>query len=394
MKLKSREIFEPAPKPGTLIWASAHYTRGHGVAMMRWRSIESKSDLFDTMDHGFSEDNGRTWSPWMPVDFLSKTKLGTFRRWVTIRAPDPYTGRLLLVLLEGTLPTDDPLEGMKQYHLAYRVSEDGGHTFTVNEKIVQKGDYSPEHPAEGVWVGRNALMSGYCALFSPGGRILIPVTITPMGPNGVWHSPGGGFTYEDTAVMIGQWQKDGRIEWQRSQLIQADPKRTTRGLDEPALARMPDGRVLIVMRGSNAGKPELPGYKWYSISNDDGFTWQTPQPWGYDDDTLFFSPSALSVLITHSNGKYYWIGNICQKNSNGNEPRYPLVIGEVDPKSLMLKKNSVFTVDDRGPDEHPGLQLSNYAAHEDRENGDIVIYMSRWDVSRWHGDASIYRLEP
>jgi len=394
MKLKSREIFEPAPKPGTLIWASAHYTRGQGIAMMRWRSIESKSDLLDTMDQSFSEDNGRTWSPWKPVDFLSKSKSGTFRRWVTIRAPDPYTGRLLLVLLEGNLPTDDPMEGMKQYHLSYRVSEDGGRSFIVNEKIVQKGDYFPRHPTEGVWVGRNALMSGYCALFSPEGRILIPITITPMGPNGVCHSPGGGFTYEDTAVMIGQWQQDGRIEWQRSQLIQADPKRTTRGLDEPAMARMPDGRILIVMRGSNDGKPELPGHKWYSISKDDGFTWLPPQPWGYDDGIPFFSPSALSVLISHSNGKYYWIGNICPRNSNGNEPRYPLVIGEVDPRSLSLLKKTVMVIDDRGPDDGETMQLSNYAAHEDRENGAIVIYMTRLNVAPMRGDASIYRLKP
>ena len=39
--------------------------------------------------------------------------------------------------------------------------------------------------------------------------------------------------------------------------IKANPARATRGMDEPTLAQLADGRILVVMRGSNDKLPEL-----------------------------------------------------------------------------------------------------------------------------------------
>lgn len=64
--------------------------------------------------------------------------------------------------------------------------------------------------------------------------------------------------------------------------MEADPAASTRGTIEPTLAEMPDGRILMVMRGSNGGSkdPEfkIPGYRWHSVSSDGGYHWTKPQP--------------------------------------------------------------------------------------------------------------------
>ena len=193
---------------------------------------------------------------------------------------------------------------------------------------------------------------------------------------------GNGWDYYHCLMLIGTWQKDNRLEWQVSEPIKADHERTARGLYEPTLAEMPDGRILCVMRGSNGLKNDpqyqLPSHKWYCVSDDGGFHWSKPEPWHYSNGEPFHSPSSMSQLIMHSNGRYYWVGNISPSNCQGNSPRWPLVAGEVDPKTMMLIKESVITIDTRSLDEPAGMQLSNFYAFEDRRTGDIVLPMQRW----------------
>lgn len=101
-------------------------------------------------------------------------------------------------------------------------------------------------------------------------------------------------------------------------------------------------------------------------------------------------------MIKHSSGRYFWFGNITPTNPNGNGPRYPFVIGEVDKSSLLLKKDGLLTVDDRMEGESERMSLSNFMAHEDRETGEIVLHMSRGfvnGITDWANNAYIYRIE-
>jgi hypothetical protein len=149
----------------------------------------------------------------------------------------------------------------------------------------------------------------------------------------------------------------------------------------------------MVMRGSNAANPSLPGHKWYSVSTDGGQNWSVADAWTYSDGSQFYSPSSCSELLHHSNGKYYWFGNISPANSNGNDPRYPLVVGEVDPGSLLLRKDTVTVLDTLGPGDPASLQLSNFTAHEDRLTHEIVLSMTRYmPYPDWVGDSYIYRI--
>jgi len=100
------------------------------------------------------------------------------------------------------------------------------------------------------------------------------------------------------------------------------------------------------------------GLEWISVSSDDGDTWTAPQPWTYDDGNPFFSPSACSYLLKHSSGRYFWIGNISPTNPKGNDPRYPLVIGEVDGHTLKLIKSTVLQIDTKRANEQ-GVNFPN-----------------------------------
>ncbi|MFN5713348.1 MAG: hypothetical protein ACK463_01950, partial [Bradyrhizobium sp.] len=55
--------------------------------------------------------------------------------------------------------------------------------------------FSEQHPLPGVWIGKNCVMVGDLAsvpVFLRDGTLLVPVIITPIGPDGTYHNPGGG----------------------------------------------------------------------------------------------------------------------------------------------------------------------------------------------------------
>jgi hypothetical protein len=163
-------------------------------------------------------------------------------------------------------------------------------------------------------------------------------------------------------------------------------------MDEPTIEYLEDGRLLMVLRGSNDRKPDLASYRWFSFSSDDGRHWTVPQPWTYDDGQPFYSPSACSQLLRHSSRRLFWLGNITPENPRGNRPRYPFVIGEVDKRSGLLLRRSVRTVDTLQPGEDPILSLSNFYAREDRRGREVAIHMTRLFArpGAWSGDAHVY----
>jgi hypothetical protein len=400
MKLLDVSLFRAAP-PRTMVWSISQYSAATGGHKIRIDMGLTRSDTLDFCDEAFSSDHGRTWSNPRPVETLRKLDTGTFRRHPRAGLADPVAGAYVRFENTGVLPTDNPLEGMKAWSIRYRVSLDGGWTDVVNEQVIAPG-HTPERPLPGVWVGRNAIMIGDypCSpirIPGSGGVLLQPVQISNPGPDGHFFNPGGGYTYHNAAVLRGTWRPDYRIDWELSDLVRNDPDRSTRGCVEPTIAQLPgaDGRILMVIRGSNDVKPHLPGYRWFSVSEDQGRTWSPVRPWTYTDGTPFHSPSSTSQLLTHSGGEIFWLGNITPHNPTGNLPRYPFVIGRVDARTLLLDRASVFQVDTCLPGDNPRMMLSNFLAHEDRETGDILINMTRSltrGLEDWTSDALLYRV--
>ena len=134
------------------------------------------------------------------------------------------------------------------------------------------------------------------------------------------------------------------------------------------------------MRGSNKhlDPTKYPGRKWISISKDGGKKWSQVSDLRFDTGEQFYSPSAFSKMIRSSKtNKLYWIGNISDTPPKGNAPRYPLVIAEIDEVNNALRKDTLTTIDARGPSDTAALQLSNFSLLEDRETKQLEIYLTR-----------------
>ena len=345
-------------------------------------------------DHA-SDDNGKTWSASSAKpDFAAGLPYG-FRREPAGMVVDPKNGRLLSIYNALDTPGVDPNAveppiALNEYYLRYRVSEDGGRTWLFDEPIVHTG-FTEKRPFEGIVRGANGLFTGDLGslpIITRTGRILLPAQATILGADGKLWNPAGTLTFTDVFTINGTWNDKGRLEWTASPRVSMAQERSTRGMIEPTLAQFGDGRILMVLRGSNSGKPALPSCRWFSISKDDGDTWSAPEPWGYDDGQPFFSPSSMSTLIRHSSGRIFWVGNISPENCRGNDPRYPVVIGEVEPKSLRLQKSSVLEFDTKRPEDadrgrellgdfNGRVDLSHFWVIEDRVTHELVITYPR-----------------
>ena len=213
----SREVFVPSPEEGVGVMGGSYYTTKDGLELLSVHSLTSRSDTVEMAYVRRSANNGESWSEaeaW-PMRFAATGGMG--RRHVRGGYVDLATGRYIQVWTEGVLPTDEPLEGMRQWKLHYSVSEDGGRTQTVNEQIICAGaEYDAMHPLPGVHIGKNCVMIGDLGevpLTRSDGAILVQVQSTPVDENGEYYNPGAGFTYTDCLLLIGHWREDGRLSW-------------------------------------------------------------------------------------------------------------------------------------------------------------------------------------
>ena len=387
----TREIFIPSPGKGTAIDGYAFYTQPTGGAMVSLEEHWSRSDTIDVCYRRHSLDYGRTWDKAVEEKTSDKRPEGMWRRHPRAGYVDPKTGRYLEFWNEGILPTDHPLEGMRQWRIFYSVEG------VRHEVIQQGGEFDARHPLPGVYTGKNAVMLGdvpSLPITLKDGSILLPTQIAPLDSNGNLYDPGGAFTYTDVAILHARW-RGSNLEWRMAELIKGDPARSMRGMIEGTLATLEHGRLMVVMRGSNDRKPLLPGYRWVSYSRDGGWKWTAPAPWTYTSGESFYSPSSCSQLLRHSNGKLYWLGNMCRENPRGNLPRRPFYVGEVDQEMGLLIRDSLILVDDLQPGEDPILMLSNFYAREDRQTHQIALHMTRMFAFKdgWVGNAYLYRID-
>lgn len=399
MKVVNRTMVYAAPAKGMSAYENSYYTRLDGVEKVRMRLLDISDDVPGPRELAFSKDNGRTWPEVVPVPQPRKVEGGTLRNWPCSFFVDPVNGRLVQLALEGLFPTDSSHHGAKSYYLRYSVSLDGGRTSLHDEEVIMPG-YTHEHPMPGMWIGRNAFTNAAypSMLRQPDGKLLAMICKTVHGPDGEFYNPGRNWFWTEIQVLHGIWQEDKRIEWHAGPIIALPPELASRGICEPALAMLPDGTIYTSMRACNGGptdpKSEKPCRKWQSISRDGGATWSFPKPWCFDDGEPFFSPDSISHFLRLSSGKLLWIGNIMKSNPQYGGPREQLYFAEVDEKKLQLVRSSLFLVAERAPGDPP-TGLSNFSAHEDRETGEVLLYLP-WFVEqekdKWGADSWLYRI--
>src|SRR2546423_10693288 len=188
-----RDVFIGSPATGVAVMAYAFYVRPRGGEMI---SIEQRWTRSDTVDVAYvrhSRNHGRAWTAPVEMRTGERRPEGMLRRHPRCGFIDSR-GNYIEFWNEGVLPSDDPLEGMKNWNIYFRVSRDGARTFGPTAQIIHAGaEFNAPHPLPGVWTGQNCVMLGdmACApVNAPNAAILLPVQIPPLTADGKLDNPG------------------------------------------------------------------------------------------------------------------------------------------------------------------------------------------------------------
>jgi hypothetical protein len=360
------------------------YARTEGLAMLEVRRHSSGPQLWH------SPDNGRTWTmidslpaeERMPDGNWAEWHLGPLYldpvedrlvrfEWYSQFSAQPSTMQGYYDFVKALLPNT--------YRIFYRVSTDGGHTWTPRQQVIEDGDeFDTDHWAAGVTFGEGAAVFGEIPPYHKlaDGRIMIPVQR---------RTPVDNETYGtiQAARLWARWQSETSLSWETGSAVPG-------GGCEQTIARLRDGRFLNILRMQGQISP-YPVDLWlrpFSLSDDDGKTWSRPEPLCYDDGTSFTTPRAWSQLIrSTADGNLYWIANLLPSLEESRDlgakwpgradPRYPLQIARIDEDTLTVVRDSVTVLADREEGESKYVRFSNFYVYNDRETDEIVLLMMK-----------------
>jgi len=395
----SKELYVEHPRAGTAVNISVSYI-GPRLDRVECHSYEceGRDDLPLEPKMRRSSDNGRSWSAFekMP-DIVTFAESGETFLWgePTNGFYDPSTKLLVAMCLRQTI-VKEPVQKYLN-HCFCRLSADNGRTWGQPQQLRYEpgAQFDPDNPLDPeflennlVYPGNNMIRHRNGTLIWPGTEMSIPTGAPDPDPQrqyGTWDIPAGARNI-GAACFVGRWDDENRCyRWQRSNCIWVDRSVSCRGLMEGEVAELADGRVLMIMRGSDT--PETAGRKWFSMSADGVMTLSEVAELKYDDGSRFYSPSSFHRMIRHSiSPKLYWIGNISPTPPKANSPRHPLIMAEVDEDIPALKRDTVSVIADRGPDESEDIQFSNFSLLENRETHNLELYMTPIGAKARHED--------
>lgn len=353
------------------------YVSATEPVLLRRNGWEVGDDVHDDFFDRISHDNGQTWSE--PVRSLQSTPVeGGHLIYVENAAIYlPQRNRLITFATQGVEPSLTHASGhhSSRIHITVRdpATADSGEIIVSDFGLKQGIVVSFCHPIE-----------------DSRGRILVPVQWQKIDTDGAMRAQG--FPSRDdlpdvmldvwaVGLLVGEFKEDGTLQWRLQGAIPCAFEKSSRGLCEGTVAELSGGRLVMILRGSNAAWPELPGRKWLSFSDDGGETWGEVQPLGFDDGSVPESSATGSALFrSEQSGQLYWIGNLCRpgERADGNMPRNPLVIAEVQEEPFALRRATLATIDQRAPHEDEQVQMSNFRFYQDRQNGEVVLFLTRY----------------
>ncbi|MCD4769251.1 MAG: glycoside hydrolase [Bacteroidales bacterium] len=416
-----KELYVPSPEPRVGTSVTMTYI-GRNLRREEVRSTVRSSDWSDTVRRRTSEDNGRNWSDW-ELEYKEAPTQGEFTQsgGESQRGTGPYdpvSGRLIKPVFQRII-TGEPEVAMKEIwkgnrlfsdHGFYQLSDDDGRTWGKAHQLKYEDgpDFDPNSWGNPEYYRTNEMYIGDAIAVSNGTVIISSTVPVPyrdeedekfpsVFPNTFREGCVGG-----AMCFVGKWNKARQdYDWTTSKPVFLPRQKSTRGLVELNLCELTNGNLLMIMRGSNRGLDPVkhPGRKWFSVSKDGGLNWSEVKDIRYDTGEQLCSPASISRVIRSSKtGKLYWVGNIINPPAEGNMPRHPLQIVEIDEEGLYFRKDTVTVIDDRNPEkdsEH--LQLSNFSLLENRETQEMEIYLIRigergGGPDIWTADAYKYTL--
>ena len=354
-----------------------------------------------------SEDNGKTWTVIGEDNWEEKRGDRTARRDAGSSHIDP-THNILIQFFseaeygpEGDYDSFGPgVDGMplqaRTGRIVYRFSRDEGQSWTPMKHLIQKGlEYDQTHWADGLYCGKNMGFFGELMRVTQtsDGSLILPICFYYLGEDGavvkypdrfgevIWPSMA-------SASFRGRWREDlSDIDWEMSNHLMS-PEHLGYSLDEPAVAEMDDGTLMMLMRSSSTARQTMTGVKFFSISRDGGRTWGPAVPFTYPDGSFVHSPGSVPHLFRCSkNGKVYAIGNFLPGPCRMSDPRYPLSIVEVDQKYFWAIPETETVIADREHRHPKFVRFSNWQRIEDQISRNPVIYMTEDRIDRLFDDV-------
>jgi hypothetical protein len=347
-----------------------------------------------------SKDDGATWEE---QGFLEKSYIYDFNN-SSVKSgygalfSDEKTGVVIFFANDTYWEKGEIKSLWKKRTLYYRLSFDNGYTWTDKKYVVQKGSdskgisYDHIHFLKDVNFGKNMAASVTPLIIrADDNSLLVSVQVQITDDSGELTNPTG-MGFMKCGALKGLWNEE-KLDyvWELGDYASVGPEMSTRGVYEPTFGKIGKDSYIMVMRGSNMGMSDkIDGIKFYSISNNNGLTWSMPAPLKYDDGSTMYSSSTIPKLILHSNGRLYFIGIINKENPNGNLPRYPLCIAEVDTQKLCIIKDTVTVLDTKRAfhdDTIKGannIDFSNHGVYEDEKTGENIVFAPfRTDLTRY-----------
>jgi len=386
-----KELYRKHERSHAAMMVSVQYV-GPKLQRREVHAHEIASDVGGDISARWSSDNGRTWSVFVKVQPSNNVDYGGVIVWegecTTAHGPGPD------VLVQSWL-RQIAVGGLYHCFTYHRFSRDRGRTWSAPVMFrYEPGDeFDPDVPLSPGFLDHN---EGY-----PGSNFLVRADGDLVYCLAHANAPGDPRNNQrpwrmGSVLFLGRWDAAKQdYHWEPGARVEISPEWSARGLMEPEVAELRDGRLLVVWRGSTHGwdgsVATLPGRKFFSISADGGRTLSPVAEWKYDNDTSFYSPSSFHRMLRHSNGKLYWFGNIPATPPVGNSPRYPLVIAEVDEEKAALKRSTVTAIDDRQPGQ-PEIELSNFSVLENRETHEIELYLAGYGQNPDGADSLRYTL--
>ncbi|HEY5912607.1 MAG TPA: sialidase family protein [Verrucomicrobiae bacterium] len=376
--LVKKELYLKHPAPRVAPWATLQYV-GPKYELREVQGIERESDVGENITARWSTDNGRTWSGFEPVQPSNKVNYRGVAVWEgeSVSVHDPGSGLLVQLWLRQI-----NVKGVYHNSTYVRTSPDLGRTWSEPDQLrYEQGDpFDPADPLKASFLNRNEGYPGNNILVRSNGSLAVCLAHAnapgdPKNNSRPWRM--------GSICFLGKWDADAKAyRWTAGGRCEVRPEVSARGLMEPEVAELRDGRLLVVWRGSTKGwdttAATTPGRKFYSLSGDGGHTLGTPAEWKYDDGSSFYSPSSFHRMIRHSaTGRLYWLGNISSTPPDGNSPRYPLVIAEVDEARAALKRTTVTAIDDRQFGDG-NIQFSNFPLVEDRVTHELILHLTTY----------------
>lgn len=386
---------------------------GTGLRREEVMMHQSDVDWWEEKYRRTSEDNGATWSEWETLqEACPRQNDCTRAEHVFASVYNPAAGHTIQFSIQEVFLKAGP-EALHEYfqtgqdtfvdHVIYHISDDEGRSWS-DARILRYEpgpEFDPNDWANAEYLRSNRMYGGYSATLTREGTIVFPSGCIPM----TIQYRGEEQQVSGARVFVGRWDPQaGEYTWEVSEPLAMPLQQSGRGIAEPCIEELTDGRLLMIMRGSTDVHPpvegvtvESPGRHWHSLSENGGRTWSEIQDLRYDTGEQFYSPCSFGRLLRHSNGKLYWFGNICPDPPQGSFPRDPLVMAEVDESIPALKKNTVTILDQREEDKplHERFQLSNFHLLENRQTHEIELVMNRYgeDPEHWlKANTYLYRL--